>query len=170
MRKALSLTHRWPAGLVWKSTDRELKVNKGENDAPRRRQRRLLTIHVGLDRRPEGRHAHVRECRSGVRPCFTSMAPALVVESTTRVARLRDRRRERENRTTPSRCHRYREPHTQKHRVWHNLNEMYLPAEPSISSPEGGLEPRTRLWGELAPQFHDTGLILCIVDPCQLRL
>ena len=34
MRRALSLTHRWPAGLVWKSTDRELKVNKGENDAP----------------------------------------------------------------------------------------------------------------------------------------
>ena len=34
MRRALSLTHRWPAGLVWKSTDRDLKVNKGENDAP----------------------------------------------------------------------------------------------------------------------------------------
>ena len=34
MRKALSLTHRWPAGLVWKATDRDLKVNKGDNDAP----------------------------------------------------------------------------------------------------------------------------------------
>ena len=34
MRRALSLTHRWPAGLVWKSTDRDLKVSRGENDAP----------------------------------------------------------------------------------------------------------------------------------------
>ena len=73
-------------------------------------------------------------------------------------------RRDGRGRTTPE-IHTYTTTHA-KTQVWHNLNEMYLPAQAQHFESRGVDLSRERIVGvSWLPQFHDTGLILCIVGP-----
>jgi acyl-CoA synthetase (AMP-forming)/AMP-acid ligase II len=66
--------------------------------------------------------------------------------------------------------------------LWHNMNEVYLPAHrekfrvcglPLAVGPTSDVAPEARAVGEESrvvgvswlPQFHDTGLVLCIAAP-----
>ena len=147
MRRALSLTHRWPAGLVWKSTDRDLKVNKGENDAPLDDDSvAFLQYTSGSTGDPKGVMLTFANARSGVRNDASRRWRRRSSSSgARRASRARNEtprwRGEEDETPSPRRAvaprlrFTHTQPHAQKHRSGTTSTRCTCRPRPSISSP-----------------------------------
>lgn len=117
MRMALSLTHAWPAGLVWRRTD-DVVLKKNTRDIGDDVDAPVDPSAVAFLQYTSGSTGDPK----GVMLTFDNM--------------------------------------------WHNINEMYLPGQLRHLRQRGVDLDNERVVGvSWLPQFHDTGLVLCIVAP-----